>query len=341
MTTLKKNNLFFISSAAIAIIVFFILIRAWYGNVVSAAINSHQTTQLQMAKTIEVGVTQFFGHLNDHMESIFYEYEGGDFFPTKFSAEADNDLLQYGIMDYFILEDANFVSILKKSDLSIDNLAAIKGKGDGLLNLGLNEEETSVNFLFIRTFKLSNDKTISAAALIDADKFFDKLTEPLELSPLDFVWVLNSDGYLIYHPEHEEMLMRNIYTYNEECIECHYSFEMQSQILKSKQGSEIYFIGDENRKVMAYKHLEYMNIDWTIVVSTFYDKIIADYSDQFKFISLASVIVFVIIGVSFTSNYVLNIRRIKEKEKEILWKRKRKFSLNWSKHQSWLRWGNW
>jgi len=267
-----------------------------------------------MAKTVEVSIYQFFEHMNDHIDRMYHEYEEGEYSEHNNVFELDQGLYDYGILDFVIIKDGKLISELRSIHLSVDNLQSIKEIGEGVINLGLSEDESTVRYLFLRKFQKSGI-TIQIGMLVDANKFFEKITKPLELTALDFVWVLDSDGSLIYHPLHSEMLMRNIFSTEEDCMECHNSFNMQKKILKNQSGSEIYFIADESNKIMAYRHLKYMNIDWSIVVSTMYDRIIDDYSEQFKFITLTSIIVFIIIATSFTANYFLNIKRIRETEK--------------------------
>jgi len=311
MTKLRKNNLVFISSAAIAIVLFFLFILAWYNNVVDGVVKAHQTTQTQIANTVGISAFQFFEHLKDHIDRIRHEYNENDDFIGNPNVDLDEDLKEFGIEDFLISDGDETKSIFNNTHSFEKKLLIMSTSASQIIDLGSVDSSHSVKYLFNRVFiDEDNGDSLRIAALLDTKKLLQKLTEPLELSPLDYVWVLNESGTLIYHPKHEEMINRNIFKSRECCWKCHDSFLMQRRIFENKSGKEIYFVGNEDKKVMAYRHFKYENLDWSISIATHYDKIVEDYSDQYRFITFVSIVVFFVIIVSFTSNYFLNIKRI-------------------------------
>ena len=317
MTRLAKNNLIFIASAGFAILIFFILIFFWYRNVVDTAVKSHQTYQLQMGKTLTVGMKEYFNHIEDHLDRIHHELEEGDYDIINVEELIDSDLLEAGITDIYLYANGSKQSLYKPKknipDIAIDTLL----NNTGFLNLGLDSTISTVRFLFYKRWNNGASQDILAVE-INFNRFMRYFTKYLDLSPLDFVWVLDSKGDLIYHPRHSEMVMRNIFNFTQECKECHSSFEMQQKMLRSPDGAAIYYVGDEAQKVMAHVNFKLSNISWIVAVSTYYPKVIGDLKYQFEFLGLTAILVFLIIGGSFTANYLLNVKRLKEIEKRKL-----------------------
>ncbi len=322
MTRLTKNNLVFIASAGIAVLIFFILFYSWYRNVVNTAVRSHQTYQLQMGKTLMVGIEEYFNHIEDHLDRIHHELEENDYDIINVEELIDSDLLAAGLTDIYLYKNSTKQSLYKLKinipNLSIDTLQ----NGMGFINLGLDSTKEAVHFLFFKNWDDGGESEVLATE-INFNRFMLYFTSYLELTNLDFVWVLDGKGNLIYHPRHREMVMRNIFNYSEECMECHSSFNMQQEMLRSADGSSTYFVGEEEEKVMSHVNLKYSNISWVLAVSTYYPKVIGDVKDQFEFLGLTAVIVFMIIGGSFTANYLLNMRRLKEIEKRKLLEKER------------------
>jgi signal transduction histidine kinase len=324
MTRLAKNNLVFIASAGAAIIVFFILIFSWYNNVVDNAIESHQTYQMQMGKTLIVGIEQYFNHIEDDLDRIHHELEESDYDILNIEELIDSDLLEAGITDIFLYRKNKKKSLYKPKtkipSLKISDMPV----NVGFYNLGLDTAAETVKFLFYKSWGKDNQREILATE-INFNRFMKYFTRYLELSNLDFVWVLDGAGNLIYHPRHSEMVMRNIFDYSDDCMQCHSSFDMQKRMLLSSDGSSVYFVGEEEEKIMAHVRLKYGNISWVLAVSTYYPKVIGDVRDQFEFLGLTAGIVFLIIGGNFTANYMLNIKRLKEIEKRRLLEKERYF----------------
>ncbi len=322
MTRLTKNNLIFIASAGLAILVFFVLIFYWYKNVVATAIKSHQTYQLQMGKTLIVGIEEYFNHIEDHLDRIHHELNEGDYDAITIEELIDSDLLDAGLTDIYLYENNTKKSLYKPKrnipDLIIDTLE----NNIGFQNLGLDSSAEAVHYLFFKQWK-SGSSSEFLAAEINFNRFMHYFTKYLKLSTLDFVWVLDGSGNLIYHPRHSEMVMRNIFKSTEECKDCHSSFNMQKKMLRSIDGSSIYFVGEEEQKVMSHVNLKISNISWVLAVSTYYPKIIGDVKDQFEFLGLTAFLVFIIIGGSFTANYLLNVKRLREIEKRKLLEKER------------------
>ncbi|RMG82521.1 MAG: hypothetical protein D6707_02775, partial [Bacteroidetes bacterium] len=291
MKLLSKTNIKFIGSAGIAIIIFFVLIFFWYSNLVDNAINSHQQYQLQMGKTLIAAIEQSLNNIQNHLERIEHELEESDADAISIEELVDTDLLEAGIDDIFYYNNNIAISLYKPQNGAPELNEKLDDFTIGFQNLGLDSISKSANYLFFKRWKTS-DGIVTIAAKIKMNRFIRYFTKYLELSKLDFVWVLDSEGYLVYHPKHNEMVMRNIFKSSYKCKGCHKSFEMQQKMLKSSDGSAIYLVGKEEKKVMSHINLKYANISWVFAVSTYYTKIIGDLTNQFELLGITAVMVF-------------------------------------------------
>ena len=105
--------------------------------------------------------------------------------------------------------------------------------------------------------------------LINFNLLVDQYIKPLKLSKQDFAWIIDSDGRLIYHPSHHEMLFRSINNTTKDCFECHVSFDAQKLMLKANGPGigEYYVINDQPAKVMAYYPINILKEKWILVIS--------------------------------------------------------------------------
>ena len=137
---------------------------------------------------------------------------------------------------------------------------------------------------------------------------------PLKLNEGDFAWVMDGRGRLIYHPRHNEMLLKSINENRKQCSSCHSSFDMQKKMLTGNGSFAEYKIGNEPTKVMAYVPLKLNEEKWILAVSTFLPKVTAGLRSKFNlFFGLGVVILIVIFSFGFLL-YFINARRIRAED---------------------------
>ena len=110
--------------------------------------------------------------------------------------------------------------------------------------------------------KSSGKESLYLGYLINFDWLISNYVEPLKLTEKDFAWILDDEGRLIYHPNHEEMLFRRIDDFDKSCQECHTSFDIQKQMLirKSSIDEEIVYTISCNKVVcINFSSSRYLN----------------------------------------------------------------------------------
>ncbi|MGE5796755.1 MAG: ATP-binding protein, partial [Ignavibacteria bacterium] len=152
--------------------------------------------------------------------------------------------------------------------------------------------------------------------LLDFNLLVEQYIKPLKLSKEDFAWIMDSQGRLIYHPRHDEMVFGFINNTSEECFSCHVSFETQKMMLGSAipPTGEYSVLVDEPPKVMAYFPVQFQSEKWILVISAHAFKVTENLREKFKIFFILG---FVILGVILIFGwliYYVNLRRIKAEE---------------------------
>jgi signal transduction histidine kinase len=279
---------------------------------------SHQKQQLEMSKISAMGVQIFFNHLISEM-----------------NVGCDSALVS-------LSEIKNIPIVLFEHFLNegIDGIYFITGNGRTDVISGSNPTEQEIkdvmkfrtaDIYFTNIFKedsLSNKKYLFLCKKlnpefrdskifflkINFDYIIQKYLLPLQLTKSDFAWILNDEGTLIYHPEHEDMILRNIFESTAECGDCHKSFEMQKNMLVQKSGYGEYVIGDEPSKIMAYSPIKIADRHWYLAISTYLPNVISALKSKLNLLILTSALIFIIIMGFTIFNYRSNLGRIKADE---------------------------
>lgn len=331
---IKKNYkyLFFIVLISITVL-FLFLINNIYSLILEDTKKSHQMQQLEMTKVVSEGISFFLDHLVKDM----------DFLTSNPKLENDNIELKKLIDNFRISYDQTIISTIIIVDSS-SHIIYYTGNGPPgwipeklkeLVN-GFKNKSTINKFLTSEVLPEQIDDTNSEKSflivlplkkyfkgessfivyLVNFDSLIKHFILPLKLSSNDFVWILDGNGRLIYHPKHEEMLFNSIFETNSECQSCHTSFGTQLKILKSTEPAygEYWVRGDEPSKIFAYVPINIGNQKWFIAISTLLTDVTAKIRDKFQsffilgFIILATMFSFVFII------YFLNLKRIKSEE---------------------------
>lgn len=297
---------------------------------------SHQLQQMEMAKAAGNGIRIYLDHLVEDMHLLTY-FEGIQTLKKSSLQTNVNHLFnhyeQEGVLTIFITDtDANVV-YLKGDSLPHWILPLLKEQLDKSQNINdcwysrvesKNEDDVEGGMVFIMAIPILHDlnntnqpnKQITGLVgyLVNFDNLIDKFIAPLKLSKNDFAWILDGNGRLIFHPNHEEMLLRNTKDINPDCISCHSSFEVQNKMLVSEGSFAEYTIGDEPTKIMAYVPIELQNEKWVVAISTFLPEVTSNLRSKFQlFFILGVFILFAILSYGLSLHYV-NSKRIRAEE---------------------------
>ncbi|PIZ63137.1 MAG: hypothetical protein COY19_10510 [Candidatus Marinimicrobia bacterium CG_4_10_14_0_2_um_filter_48_9] len=141
-----------------------------------------------------------------------------------------------------------------------------------------------------------------------------KFIAPLKLTQNDFAWVMDGSGRLIYHPNHEEMLLRSTKEIREDCMECHSSFAFQDNMIKSGSGVGEYFIQGESEKIMAYAPITLLNQRWVVAISTDHPAMVQSVMSTLLPIFILSGIFLLLLIAAGLALYYLNLKRARATE---------------------------
>jgi len=331
---LKKNYKYIFLFALISIAALFLfLINNIYSLILEDTKKSHQMQQLEMTKVVSEGISFFLDHLVKDME----------FLTSNPKLKNDNIELKELIDDFRISYDQKIISAIIIAD-SASNIIYYTGKeppdwmpkklnellnefqnksaANKFLSSEVSPEITDDNsseksFLVVLPLKKSlNGKKSFIAYLVNFDSLIKHFILPLKLSSNDFVWILDGNGRLIYHPKHEEMLFNSIYETNDECQSCHISFDAQLKILKSNAPDygEYFVQGDEPSKIFAYVPITIGNQKWFISISTLLTDVTARIRDKFQSFFILGIIILLTMFSFIIIIYYLNLKRIKSEE---------------------------
>ncbi|MBI5789715.1 MAG: PAS domain S-box protein [Candidatus Schekmanbacteria bacterium] len=153
-------------------------------------------------------------------------------------------------------------------------------------------------------------------AAINSNKMLEIFLSPIKPGQNGFAWLLDNNGNLLYHPHHEEMLGKNIFT-SRGCEPCHPDFNLEKRLAASiKGGTVITYIPQSNqRRLLAYHPVRIGPRYWLVAVETPYMEVISLIESSFKTTStLAVAIIFIIL---LTCLYMVNLQKKRvEVEKE-------------------------
>jgi signal transduction histidine kinase len=294
--------------------------------------------QLQMAKVVAEGINYFMEHLIKDMTLL----------TENANLRNKKDILSRDFIDHLRLNyDRTIISSIIISDSSsriiyysgklppgwveeklaeMHNAFSFKNINNRflvseILPEQLNKLDSEKSFLILLPIKSSNDQKLSKsnsfiAFLVNFNSLIEHFVLPLELSSNDFIWILDGNGRLIYHPRHEEMLFNSIFSDDKECLSCHKSFDDQKAMLISKAPSfgEHSVIGDEPNKIFAYVPINVANQKWIVAISTLLPDVTAGLKNKFKLFFILGIIILLTFLSSIFLIYYLNMKRMKSEE---------------------------
>lgn len=331
---IKKNYKYLFLIALILITALFLfLINNIYSLILEDTKKSHQMQQLEMTKVVSEGISFFLDHLVKDM----------DFLTSNPNLENDNIELKKLIDNFRISYDQKIISAVIIADSTsktiyhtgkkppdwvpdklkelvngfINKSAVNKFLSSEVLPEKSDDTKSEKSFLIVLPIKkISGEKKIFIAYLVNFDSLIKHFILPLKLSSNDFVWILDGNGRLIYHPKHEEMLFNSIFEINSECKSCHTSFDTQLKILKSSEPAygEYWVQGDEPSKIFAYVPINIGNQKWYIAISTLLTDVTLKIRDKFQSFFILGIIILVTMFSFVFIIYLLNLKRIKSEE---------------------------
>ena len=89
----------------------------------------------------------------------------------------------------------------------------------------------------------------------------------------EHVWILDSNGNVLFQSAHAEMVMKSIRQPDETCMQCHISTKHYGTILSERQGTTEYELKEMPKKLASFSTIQLMNISWKIVLSISFEEV--------------------------------------------------------------------
>jgi len=329
------NKYSIVAGMIVFAVVSILLIIKIYNLTLQDSKTTHQLQQMQMAKTAVQGIKYYVYHLVGDIHLLAFQLNNQLDKPDEVQSHLSNFLNHY---------NENIVRSIFITDTSTNVLYAIGDSLPGWIKSEIRkmtETSNSVYYSAVMPFntEVENEKlffiilvpdsyksefyinsdpdqrvTGAYGYLISFDNLMLQFINPLKLGKSDFVWVLDGEGRLIFHPRHKKMLFRSVMEVSSECMECHSSFEMQKRMVTGDASVGEYTIGDEPPKIMAYVPLNFQDKRWVLVISTLLPEVTADLREKFQYFFILG---FLILGAFISFGfliYYINSKRIRAEE---------------------------
>lgn len=168
----------------------------------------------------------------------------------------------------------------------------------------------------------SKDHFAGVAFIVaDLDNIITSFTrDDIVLATNRKAWIMDNDGYVLYHPDHPEMIMHNMKQQNKSCYKCHSSFNYIDTMLSRNSGTTEYQLKDKPLKLSSYATISYKNVSWKIVVNIPLDNV-SNFveSNLQQTLLLFALIIMTLIGTAFSINHS-NRLKIRAEEEVIHWR---------------------
>ncbi len=126
-------------------------------------------------------------------------------------------------------------------------------------------------------------------------------------------WIMDSRGRLLFHPEHPEMILRDILKVSPDCQSCHQSFEVQNQMISSEAAYGEYSVGEGPLKIMSHVPIIFQNERWILVISSIWADVTAVVRTRFR---IFFALIFVILGAVVIVGFLLYDINTKQRQAE-------------------------
>jgi signal transduction histidine kinase len=131
-------------------------------------------------------------------------------------------------------------------------------------------------------------------------------------------WIMDGRGRLLFHPEHPEMVLRDILKNSPDCQSCHTSFEVQKKMIAADAAYGEYTVGEEPTKIVSHVPIDFQDERWILVISSNLSDVTLILRTRFNLFFIIIVIIaitFIVVGYLL---YFINTKRIRAEEERRL-----------------------
>ncbi|MBN2008732.1 ATP-binding protein [candidate division KSB1 bacterium] len=127
-------------------------------------------------------------------------------------------------------------------------------------------------------------------------------------------WLIDGAGRLLFHPDHPEMILRDVYEISDDCMTCHTTFAVQRGMIAEDSPFGEYAVGNEPIKIVSYVPIQIANLRWIIVVSSNMNDVTAVIRNKFHLFSILIALLLIATTIIGLLLYLINTRRIRAEE---------------------------
>jgi PAS domain S-box-containing protein len=300
-----------INSIAIAMVVFFgYVAHTQYFNTKENVINLYSDKQSILASQAAVSLESFIKERIKAIEVLADHPASRDFNQEKF-------LIEYK-RTYEKVKGFAFITFLNTEGIAVygfpenfpcpsNQLQEIQSRFRKAFNLAKKEKRTTVfsrNVLsdgkvyicLISPIYSLQDQFLGAIlGTLDVRVCVTEALKPITSNVKDYAWILNQQGYLLYHPVQEDMLMKNVFDNQEPCLACHQKFEIEKEMLTNSIGATEKDNTKVPKQLIGYASINLNNTKWVVAISSPFNRVATSIRSQFT--NLLFLILFMIIVV--------------------------------------------
>lgn len=132
--------------------------------------------------------------------------------------------------------------------------------------------------------------------ILHVNDALEEALTPIYKEESEYVWVLNDAGYLLYHPGHEDMLLKNVLKSESGCESCHHKFDFEERMLRTEIGVGIKQNRGSPKVLIGYARVPLQTTSWIVAVSSPFSSVVVSIRNQFfSFLLLVIFMMMVII----------------------------------------------
>ncbi len=145
-----------------------------------------------------------------------------------------------------------------------------------------------------------------------------KYITPMNLGSSVSAWIMDSRGRLLFHPEHPEMVLRDILKNSPDCQSCHPTFDPQRKMIYTDAAYGEFTVGEEPTKIISHVPIQFQDERWVLVISSNLSDVTKILRTRFNlFFAIMLIIVITIVAVGYLF-YFVNTKRIRAEEERRL-----------------------
>ncbi len=156
-------------------------------------------------------------------------------------------------------------------------------------------------------YSFKNKVQGAVLGVINVNEALKEALQPIFKEHNNYIWVLNEEGYLLYHPNHEDMLLRNVIKTDQSCYECHQRFTFEEQMLTNEIGVGIKQNRGLPRVMIGYAQMPLQNTRLIIAVSSPFSQLTVSIRNQF--ISFLLLVIFMMFAIVISAILISRINK--------------------------------